>query len=66
MTEPIRKKNVHAVALAKLGASKGGLARAAKLSPSERSELARKAVNSRWTRHREMQAKGRIKKEAKP
>lgn len=52
MTEIPKKKNPHAVALAKLGASKGGLARAASLSPRQRSEAARKAVNARWERYR--------------
>lgn len=32
----------------KLGASKGGKARAKKLSPEERSEIARRAVEARW------------------
>ena len=35
-------------ALGRLGASKGGLARAEKLTPEERSEIARKAVQTRW------------------
>jgi hypothetical protein len=35
-------------ALAKLGASKGGKARAARLSPDERSEAARDAAEARW------------------
>lgn len=52
MDEPIRKKNPHAVALAKLGARKGGLARAASLSKRKRSDLARKAVNVRWEKYR--------------
>jgi len=47
-----RKKNPHAVALAKRGARKGGLARAAKLSPERRQEIARKAVLARWERQR--------------
>ena len=34
--------------LSKLGASKGGVARAQKLSPEERSEIARQAVEARW------------------
>lgn len=34
--------------LSKLGASKGGKARAEKLSPEERSEIARMAVEARW------------------
>lgn len=58
MTEPTHKKNIHAVALSKLGASKGGLARAASLSPRKRSELARKAVNVRWERYREAKRRG--------
>lgn len=44
----VRQKNPDAVALGKLGASKGGLARAASMTPEQRSALARKAVNSRW------------------
>ncbi len=43
-----KKKNPAAVALGKLGASKGGKARAAALSPKERSEIARKAAEKRW------------------
>ncbi len=34
--------------LSKLGASKGGKARAEKLSPEKRSEIARLAVEARW------------------
>lgn len=45
---PIREKNPAAVALGKLGASKGGQARAAKLSPKKRSEIAKKAAMVRW------------------
>jgi hypothetical protein len=41
-------KNPAAVALGKLGGLKGGKARAAKLSPERRKEIARKAVNARW------------------
>lgn len=47
----VRKKNPAAVALGKLGASKGGKARARKLTPEKRSEIARKAANKRWERH---------------
>ncbi len=36
-------KNKHAQALSKLGARKGGLARAVSMTPEERSEQARKA-----------------------
>lgn len=34
------------------GGAKGGKARAAKLTPSERSESARRAAQVRWARHR--------------
>jgi len=37
-----------AAALSKLGASKGGQARAAKLSRKRRTEIAKKAAESRW------------------
>ncbi len=40
-------------ALGKLGASKGGKARAAALNPEERKEIAKKAVESRWAKARE-------------
>lgn len=40
----------HGRALAAIGASKGGKARIAKLSPHERSNLARQAAISRWVR----------------
>jgi len=45
---PERKKNPAAVALAKLGASKGGKARAAALSDRKRSAIAKKAARARW------------------
>lgn len=45
---PPSKKNPHAVALSKLGASKGGKARAEKLSKKKRKEIARKAAAARW------------------
>lgn len=41
-------RNPAAVALSKLGASKGGKARAAKLSAKRRKEIAEKAAKSRW------------------
>lgn len=41
-------RNPHAVAMSKLGASKGGLARAAALSPAKRRAIAKKAVQARW------------------
>lgn len=45
---PERKKNPAAVALGKLGASKGGKARALALSPKERSAIAKQAAEKRW------------------
>jgi len=42
-----------ATALGKLGARKGGLARAARMPPEERSEQARQAVLARWKRRRQ-------------
>ncbi len=45
-----KKKNPHAVALSKLGAQKGGNARAAALSAEERREIARKASLARWAK----------------
>lgn len=45
---PERVKNPAAVALGKLGASKGGQARAAKLSPAKRKAIAKKAAAARW------------------
>jgi hypothetical protein len=41
-------RNPAAVALSKLGASKGGLARAAALSPAKRRAIAKRAVAARW------------------
>lgn len=40
----------HAKALSVKGASKGGKARASVLTPEERSDIARKAVNERWAK----------------
>jgi hypothetical protein len=47
---PEPEKNPAAVALGRLGGKKGGPARAAKLSPKKRSQIARKAAMSRWKR----------------
>jgi hypothetical protein len=41
-------KNPAAVALGRKGGLKGGKARAAKLTPDERSEAARRAARARW------------------
>lgn len=46
--DPYEGKNPAAVELGKLGGAKGGKARAAKLTPEERSEAARKAAAARW------------------
>jgi len=48
-TEPIGY-NEHAAALARLGARKGGLARAAALTPKRRREIASAAARARWSR----------------
>jgi hypothetical protein len=48
--EPVDEgKNPAAVALGRLGGLKGGKARADKLSPEERSEIAKKAAMIRWS-----------------
>ena len=45
-------RNPAAVALSRLGASKGGHARAAALSPAKRKAIAKKAVAARWGKKR--------------
>ena len=45
---PENGKNLNAVALGRLGGLKGGKARASKMSKEKRSEIAKKAANSRW------------------
>jgi len=45
-----RVKNPAAVALSKLGASKGGIARAASLTAKQRSKIAKKAAKRRWAK----------------
>lgn len=49
-TEPVipRPKNPAAVELGRLGGLKGGAARAVKLSPKKRSQIAAKAAKARW------------------
>jgi hypothetical protein len=51
-TEPEQPdtRNPAAVALSKLGASKGGRARAESLSRKRRAEIAKKAAAARWKR----------------
>jgi len=46
-------KNPAAVLLGRLGGKKGGPARARKLTPQQRSEIARKASLARWAKHRQ-------------
>jgi hypothetical protein len=45
-----RVKNAAAVELGRMGGLKGGKARAAKLSPEERSDIAKRAAAARWKR----------------
>ncbi len=42
------EKNAAAVALGRLGGKKGGKARAEKLTPERRSQIAKEAAASRW------------------
>lgn len=46
------EKNPAAVALGRLGGLKGGVARAEKLSSAMRSEIAKRAAEKRWEKHR--------------
>jgi hypothetical protein len=48
--QPGNKKNPAAVALGRLGASKGGRARAAALSQERRKEIAKTAARVRWNK----------------
>jgi len=47
-----KQKNPAAMALGRLGGLKGGKARAKKLSPKRRSEIARAAAEKRWSKIR--------------
>jgi len=51
-TEGTGEKNPMAVALGRLGGLKGGHARAAKMTATERSKSAKKAAQARWGRKR--------------
>ena len=53
LIDPIDGKNAAAVALGRLGGKKGGIARAAKLSASERHEIAARAAKARWAKKAE-------------
>lgn len=48
--ESAEGKNPHAVALGRLGGLKGGKARAAKMTPEQRREIAKKAALARWNK----------------
>jgi hypothetical protein len=50
---PERVKNPAAVALSKLGASKGGKARAESMTAKQRSASAKKAAKARWKKRSE-------------
>jgi hypothetical protein len=50
MALTVKKKNPAAVSLGRKGGKKGGPARAAKLTPEQRSESARRAVQARWSK----------------
>ncbi len=54
MTEE-EKRSEAARLLGELGASKGGKARAEKLSPERRKEIARKAAKARWDKKRQQE-----------
>lgn len=49
--DPYDGKNRAAVELGRLGGSKGGKARAAKLSAEQRKAIAKKAAAKRWSQH---------------
>lgn len=48
-----REKNPAAVALGRLGGIKGGRARAEKLTPEQRSEIAQRAAKRRWAKEKD-------------
>ena len=50
--EKDKGKNPHAVALGRMGGLKGGKARAEKLTAYERTEIAKKAANARWSKNK--------------
>jgi hypothetical protein len=49
-SEKHAEKNPHAVALGRLGGIVGGKVRAARLTAEERSRIAKKAAQARWTK----------------
>ena len=55
-----KRKNPYAVALGRKGGRKGGPARAASMTPEQRSESAKNAVTARWARVKERDADGSV------
>jgi hypothetical protein len=53
--DPDAGKDPAAVALGRKGGLKGGKARAAKMTPEERSASARRAAEARWSLRRELE-----------
>jgi hypothetical protein len=51
-TDQVRPEDTAAVAFARLGGLKGGVARAASLSVDERKHITKKAAETRWKRKR--------------
>jgi len=56
-----KRKNPYAVALGRKGGLKGGPARAANLTPEQRSASARNAVLARWAKERASEHAGNKK-----
>ena len=52
LPDPNAGKNPAAVALGKLGGAKGGAARAAALTPRKRKQIAKRAAEVRWGKHK--------------
>jgi len=50
--EPVREKDLAAIARGRLGGIKGGTARAANMTAEQRSESARRAAMARWDKER--------------
>jgi hypothetical protein len=50
ITPPPKEKNQAAVELGRLGGKIGGKARAESLTPEQRSEIAKKAAQTRWNK----------------
>jgi len=61
-----KPKNPHAAALGRLGGSKGGKKAAANLTPEERKERARKAVEARWAKRKRKKGRRAVRTTALP